>query len=177
MQYILPTRQMIADSIEAMAEAHRLDGLILLGSCDKIIPGMLSHGSYAGKSPHHTGKRRSQSAGAYERGNPYGGEYIDHSIIQESEGALKKGLISEEKFKWIEDHAMPSIGSCAMLGTANTMGCLAEAMGIMLPGTAAIPAVYSERLSVGYKSGKQIVEMVHRDIKIRDMFITKTGSL
>ena len=87
-----------------------------------------------------------------KEGNPYGGEYIDHSIIQESEGALKKGLISEEKFKWIEDHAMPSIGSCAMLGTANTMGCLAEAMGIMLPGTAAIPAVYSERLSVGYKS-------------------------
>ena len=67
---------------------------------------------------------------------------------------------------------MPSIGSCAMLGTANTMGCLAEAMGIMLPGTAAIPAVYSERLSAGYKSGKQIVEMVRRDIKIRDI-ITK----
>lgn len=171
MQYILPTRQMIADSIEAMVEAHRLDGLILLGSCDKIIPGMLM-GAMRVNLPTILVNGGPSLPGRMKEGNPYGGEYIDHSIIQESEGTLKKGLISEEKFKWIEDHAMPSIGSCAMLGTANTMGCLAEAMGIMLPGTAAIPAVYSERLSVGYKSGKQIVEMVRRDIKIRDI-ITK----
>lgn len=171
MRYILPTRQMIADSIEAMAEAHRLDGLILLGSCDKIIPGMLM-GAMRVNLPAILINGGPSLPGRMKEGNPYGGEYIDHSIIQESEGALKKGLISEEGFKWIEEHAMPSIGSCAMLGTANTMGCLAEAMGIMLPGTAAIPAVYSERLSVGYQSGKQIVEMVRRNIKIRDI-ITK----
>lgn len=171
MQYILPTRQMIADSIEAMAEAHRLDGLILLGSCDKIIPGMLM-GAMRVNLPTILVNGGPSLPGRMKEGNPYGGEYIDHSIIQESEGALKKGLISEEEFQWIEDHAMPSIGSCAMLGTANTMGCLAEAMGIMLPGSAAIPAVYSERLAVGYQSGKQIVEMVRRDLRIRDI-ITK----
>ena len=171
MQYILPTRQMIADSIEAMAEAHRLDGLILLGSCDKIIPGMLM-GAMRVNLPTILVNGGPSLPGRMKEGNPYGGEYIDHSIIQESEGALKKGLISEEEFQWIEDHAMPSIGSCAMLGTANTMGCLAEAMGIMLPGSAAIPAVYSKRLAVGYQSGKQIVEMVRRDLRIRDI-ITK----
>ena len=157
MRYILPSRQTIADSIEEMAEAHRLDGLILLGSCDKIIPGMLM-GAMRVNLPTILVNGGPSLPGRMKEDNPYGGEFIDHSIIQESEGALRKGLIREEQFKWIENHAMPSIGSCAMLGTANTMGCLAEAMGIMLPGTAAIPAVYSERLSAGYESGRQIVE-------------------
>ena len=112
--------------------------------------------------------------GRMKEDNPYGGEFIDHSIIQESEGALRKGLIREEQFKWIENHAMPSIGSCAMLGTANTMGCLAEAMGIMLPGTAAIPAVYSERLSAGYESGRQIVELIRQNLKIRDIITRRS---
>lgn len=168
MQYILPTRQMIADSIEAMAEAHRLDGLILLGSCDKIIPGMIM-GAMRINLPAILVNGGPSLPGHMREGNPYGGEFIDHSIIQESEGAWKKGLISAETFTWIENHAMPTIGSCAMLGTANTMGCLAEAMGIMLPGTAAIPAVYSERLGAAYQSGKQIVEIVRQNIKIRDI--------
>ncbi len=171
MRYILPSRQTIADSIEEMAEAHRLDGLVLLGSCDKIIPGMLM-GAMRVNLPAILVNGGPSLPGRMKEGNPYGGEFIDHSIIQESEGALRSGIISEEKFKWMENHAMPTIGSCAMLGTANTMGCLAEAMGIMLPGTAAIPAVYSERLSAGYKSGRQIMELVRRGIKIRDI-ITK----
>ena len=173
MKYILPTRQMIADSIEAMAEAHRLDGLVLLGSCDKIIPGMLM-GAMRVNLPTILVNGGPSLPGRMKKDNPYGGEFIDHSIIQESEGALQKGMISKEKFQWIEDHAMPTMGSCAMLGTANTMGCLAEAMGIMLPGTAVIPAVYSERLAAGYRSGKQIVELVRRNIKIRDI-ITKNA--
>lgn len=171
MRYILPSRQTIADSIEEMAEAHRLDGLVLLGSCDKIIPGMLM-GAMRVNLPAILVNGGPSLPGRMKKGNPYGGEFIDHSIIQESEGALRRGIISERKFKWMENHAMPTIGSCAMLGTANTMGCLAEAMGIMVPGTAAIPAVYSERLSAGYKSGRQIMELVRRGIKIRDI-ITK----
>lgn len=171
MKYILPTRQMIADSIEAMVEAHRLDGLVLLGSCDKIIPGMLM-GAMRVNLPAILVNGGPSLPGRMKKDNPYGGEFIDHSIIQESEGALRKGIISQQQFRWIEDHAMPTIGACAMLGTANTMGCLAEAMGIMLPGTAAIPAVYSERLAAGYQSGKQIVELVRRNIRIRDI-VTK----
>lgn len=173
MKYILPTRQMIADSIEAMTEAHRLDGLVLLGSCDKIIPGMLM-GAMRVNLPTILVNGGASLPGRMKKDNPYGGEFIDHSIIQESEGALQKGRISEKQFQWIEDHAMPTMGSCAMLGTANTMGCLAEAMGIMLPGTATIPAVYSERLAAGYRSGKQIVELVRSNLKIRDI-ITKNA--
>lgn len=173
MRYILPSRQTIADSIEEMAEAHRLDGLILLGSCDKIIPGMLM-GAMRVNLPTILVNGGPSLPGRMKEDNPYGGEFIDHSIIQESEGALRKGLIREEQFKWIENHAMPSIGSCAMLGTANTMGCLAEAMGIMLPGTAAIPAVYSERLSAGYESGRQIVELIRQNLKIRDIITRRS---
>lgn len=173
MKYILPTRQMIADSIEAMTEAHRLDGLVLLGSCDKIIPGMLM-GAMRVNLPTILVNGGASLPGHMKKDNPYGGEFIDHSIIQESEGSLQKGRISEKQFQWIEDHAMPTMGSCAMLGTANTMGCLAEAMGIMLPGTATIPAVYSERLAAGYRSGKQIVELVRSNLKIRDI-ITKNA--
>lgn len=173
MKYILPTRQMIADSIEAMTEAHRLDGLVLLGSCDKIIPGMLM-GAMRVNLPTILVNGGASLPGRMKKDNPYGGEFIDHSIIQESEGSLQKGRISEKQFQWIEDHAMPTMGSCAMLGTANTMGCLAEAMGIMLPGTATIPAVYSERLAAGYRSGKQIVELVRSNLKIRDI-ITKNA--
>ena len=173
MRYILPSRQTIADSIEEMAEAHRLDGLILLGSCDKIIPGMLM-GAMRVNLPTILVNGGPSLPGRMKEDNPYGGEFIDHSIIQESEGALRKGLIREEQFKWIENHAMPSIGSCAMLGTANTMGCLAEAMGIMLPGTAAIPAVYSERLSAGYESGRQIVELIRQNLKIRNIITRRS---
>lgn len=79
--------------------------------------------------------------------NPYGGEYIDHSAIQQSE-ALKAGLINQDTFDWMENNAVPTAGSCAMLGTANTMCCLAEAMGMALPGCATIPASYARRQSI-----------------------------
>lgn len=171
MQYILPTRQTIADSVEFMAEAHCLDGLVLLGSCDKIIPGMLM-GAMRVNLPAILVNGGPSLPGRMKKGNPYGGEFIDHSIIQESEGALQKGLISKEEFVELENQAMPTIGSCAMLGTANTMACLAEAMGVMLPGAAAIPAVYSERLAAGYESGRQIMKMIAQNLRIRDI-ITK----
>lgn len=168
MRYILPAREMIANDIEAMMEAHRLDGMVLLGSCDKIIPGMLMAAMRV-NVPAIVVNGGPCLPGHMTKNNPYGGEYIDHSIIQQSEGALKAGRISEEEFIWLENNAVPAIGSCAMLGTANTMGCLAEAMGMMLPGTSAIPAVYSKRLSAGYESGKAIMELVRNNICPRDI--------
>lgn len=171
MKYILPGREHVADDIETMMEAHRLDGMVLMGSCDKIVPGMLM-GAARVNLPAVFVNGGPTLPGRMKEGNPYGGEYIDHSIIQQSEGALKAGLITEEQFKWIENNAVPTIGSCAMLGTANTMCCLAEAMGMALPGCAAIPAVYSRRLSMAYESGKAVVELAKKEIRPRDI-ITK----
>ncbi|KXG44361.1 dihydroxy-acid dehydratase [Tepidibacillus decaturensis] len=172
MKYVLPTREMIANDIEAMVEAHRLDGLVLLGSCDKIIPGMLI-GAMRVNLPTVFVNGGPALPGHMVEGNPYGGEYIDHSFIQQSEGALKAGIINQEQFEWIENHAVPTIGSCAMLGTANTMSCLAEAMGIALPDSAAIPAVYSRRLSIAYESGKAVMELLKKGFHIKDIVTKK----
>ena len=171
MRYILPAREMIANDVEAMVQAHRLDGIVLLGSCDKIIPGMLI-GAMRLNIPTVLINGGPTLPGHMAQGNPYGGEYIDHSFIQQSEGALQAGKITQEEFDWIENNAVPTEGSCAMLGTANTMSCLAEAMGIMLPGVSCIPAVYSMRLSAAYRTGKTIVELTKQQICIRDI-VTK----
>ncbi|MCU6726019.1 Dihydroxy-acid dehydratase [uncultured Clostridium sp.] len=168
MRYILPAREMIANDVEAMVQAHRLDGIVLLGSCDKIIPGMLI-GAMRVNLPTILVNGGPALPGHMGQGNPYGGEYIDHSFIQQSEGALRSGDITQEEFDWIENNAVPTVGSCAMLGTANTMGCLAEAMGIMLPGVSSIPAVYSKRMAAAYDTGKAIVELVMKNIRVRDI--------
>ncbi len=132
MRYVLPTREMIADDIEAMAQAHQLDGLVLVGSCDKILPGMLL-GALRVNIPAIFINGGPALPGHMNHGKGYGREFIDHSIIQQSEGALASNLITEQEFTWIEEHAVPTVGSCAMLGTANTMACLTEAMGMALP--------------------------------------------
>ncbi len=168
MKYILPGRECIADDIEVMIEAHRLDGLVLVGSCDKIVPGMIL-GALRVNLPAVFINGGPALPGHMKEGNPYGGELIDHSIIQQSEGALKSGKITLEQFTWIENNAVPTIGSCAMLGTANTMCALAEAMGLALPGSAAIPAVYSHRLQMAYRTGEAVVNLVNKDIKARDI--------
>lgn len=168
MKYVLPTREMIADDIEAMTEAHRLDGLVLIGSCDKIVPGMLI-GALRVNVPAIFLNGGPSLPGRMTENNPYGGIYIDHSAIQQSEGALKSGKITEAEFTWIENNAVPTIGSCAMLGTANSMCCLAEAMGMSLPGCAAIPAVYSRRHSIAFETGMAVMELVRQNIRPRDI--------
>ena len=168
MKYVLPTREMIANDIEAMAQGHRLDGLVLLGSCDKIVPGMLI-GALRVNVPAILLCGGPSLPGRMTKDNPYGGVYIDHSVIQQSEGALKAGKITPEQFEWIENNAVPTIGSCAMLGTANSMCALAEAMGMSLPGSAAVPAVYSRRFSLAYETGLAVMNLVRRDIRPRDI--------
>ncbi|MBR5474653.1 MAG: dihydroxy-acid dehydratase [Lachnospiraceae bacterium] len=175
MKYVLPIRDMIANDVEAMVQAHQLDGIVLIGSCDKIVPGMLL-ASLRINVPAIFINGGPTLPGRMKEGNPYGGEYLDHSVIQQSEGALKAGKISEEEFTWIENNAVPTIGSCAMLGTANTMCCLAEAMGMALPGCAAIPAVYSRRQSIAFETGLAIMDLVRNDIRPRDV-ITKESLL
>lgn len=171
MRHILPGREVLASEIETMIESHRIDGMVLVGSCDKIVPGMVM-GAVRVNIPTIFINEGPTLPGRMKENNPYGGEYIDHSIIQQSEGALKAGLISQEEFDWLENNAVPTPGSCAMLGTANTMCCLTEAMGLALPNCAAIPAVYSRRLAMAYESGYRVMDLIQKEIKPRDI-ITK----
>lgn len=173
MKYILPSREVIANDVEIMVQAHQLDGIVLLGSCDKIVPGMIM-AALRLNLPAVFINGGPALAGHMKEDNPYGGEFLDHSAIGESVGALKAGKISPEKFAWIENNAIPTIGSCAMLGTANTMCCLAEAMGMSLPECAAIPAVYSRRQIIAFETGQAIMNLIRRDIRPRDIITKKS---
>ena len=160
MRYILPARDLIASSIECMMRAHRFDGMVMLGSCDKIVPGMLMAAA------------RLDIPALLVNGGPmlpasYRGKHYDGNIVTESIGWKQRGEIDEAQFAAIENLAEPCVGSCAMLGTANTMGCMAEALGLMLPGTATIPAVMARRLRAARQSGRRVVEMVKAGLTAR----------
>lgn len=153
MRYILPTRDLVASSIECMVRAHRFDGLVLLGSCDKIVPGMLMAAA------------RLEMPAIFLNGGPmypasYCGKHYDGNIITEAIGWKRQGKIDEAEFERIENLAEPCPGSCAMLGTANTMGALSESLGLSLMGSSTIPAVLAARLAKGVETGEKIVEMV-----------------
>jgi dihydroxy-acid dehydratase len=163
MHYILPTRDAIANDVELMVQAHRLDGVVLLGSCDKIVPGMLMAAA-----------RLDLPAivvvgGPMEGGCEFDGRAADGTSLTEALGMLQAGEIDEETFRRLEDCATPTCGSCAFLGTANSMCCAAEAMGMSLPGSATIPATYATRLRAAQASGRQIVELVNKGITARQI--------
>ncbi|MBK5252390.1 MAG: dihydroxy-acid dehydratase [Peptostreptococcaceae bacterium] len=163
MRYILPTRDIIASSIELMVQAQRYDGLVLLGSCDKIVPGMLMAAA-----------RLDLPAILVNGGPMMGGPVIkgrksDTTSIIEGVGQLKIGGISEEELIEMENQCAPTCGSCSFLGTANTMCCIAEALGMSLTGSAMIPAVYKERMRVAQKSGEAIVNLVNKNICAREI--------
>jgi dihydroxy-acid dehydratase len=168
MHYILPTRDLIANDIEMMIEAHRLDAVLLLGSCDKIVPGMLMAAA-----------RLDIPAilvvgGPMEGGCEFDNRAADATSLAEALGMLKAGKIDEEALHKLENCAAPTCGSCSFLGTANTMCCVAEAMGMCLPGSATIPATHADRLRAAQESGRQIVELVKKGVTAR-RFITNKG--
>lgn len=165
MRYILPSRDLIASSVECMTRAHRFDGLVLLGSCDKIVPGLLMAAA------------RLDIPAVFCNSGPmmpacYKGKHYDGNIVTEAVGWKQRGEITQEEFREIENLAEPCAGSCAMLGTANTMGCMAEAMGMSLPGSAVIPAVYAKRMQAAYETGRAVMNLVEKKITARDI-ITK----
>lgn len=167
MRYILPARDLIASSVECMVRAHRFDGMVLLGSCDKIVPGMLMAAA------------RLDIPAVFVNGGPmlpacYRGKHYDGNIVTEARGWKQRGAIGAEEFRAIEELAEPCPGSCAMLGTANTMACLAEAMGLALPGTAVIPAVYAERLRAARRAGEAAVRLAYRGLTARRI-LTREG--
>lgn len=162
MRYILPSRDLITSSVECMVRAHRFDGLVLLGSCDKIVPGLLMAAA------------RLDLPAIFCNSGPmmpacYKGKHYDGNIVTEAVGWKQRGEITEEEFREIEDLAEPCAGSCAMLGTANTMGCMAEALGMSLPGSAVIPAVYAKRMQVAYETGRAVMNLVKKGITARQI--------
>ena len=163
MKYILPTRDLIACDIEAMAEAHRLDGIVMLGSCDKIVPGMLMAAARLGIPAILL------VGGPMAGGVSFDGRKSDSTSVSEAVGMLSAGRITKETLSMLEDNAAPSCGSCSYYGTANSMGCAAEAMGMSLTGSSLIPATASERFRAGEMTGIKIVELVKRGVTARDI--------
>ena len=162
MRYILPSRDLITASVECMVRAHRFDGLVLLGSCDKIVPGLLMAAA------------RLDLPAVFCNSGPmmpacYKGKHYDGNIVTEAVGWKQRGEITKEEFSDIENLAEPCVGSCAMLGTANTMGCMAEAMGMSLPGSAVVPAVYAKRMQIAYETGTAVMGLVKRGITSRSI--------
>ena len=166
MHYILPSRDLIANDIEVMVQAHRLDAIVLLGSCDKIVPGMLIAAARL-KIPAIV-----LVGGPMLGGKVFDGRKSDLTSISEGLGMLKSGKINAAEYETLEDCSVPTCGSCAFYGTANTMCCLAEALGMSLPGSALVPAVYAERTRFAEETGIAIVSMVQHNITADDI-ITK----
>ena len=167
MRYILPARDVITASVECMVRAHRFDGIVLLGSCDKIVPGMLMAAA------------RLNLPAIFLNGGPmyparYHGKDYDGNIVTEAIGWKQRGEIDAKEFLKIENLAEPCVGSCAMLGTANTMGMVAEALGMSLPGCAAIPAVDARRMQASYETGRAIMKLVERKITARQIITEKS---
>ncbi|MFP4641822.1 MAG: dihydroxy-acid dehydratase [Chloroflexota bacterium] len=161
--YVLPSREIICNSVEAMAGANPLDGIVLMASCDKIVPGMLMAAA------------RLDIPAILVNGGPmlggveFGGRKSDSTSVSEAYGMYTTGKISLEEYKAVEDLSCPTCGSCSFMGTANTMCCLAEAMGMTLTDGATIPAVYAERLRIAEQSGEEICNLVRQGITARDI--------
>ncbi|MDR3561216.1 MAG: dihydroxy-acid dehydratase [Negativicutes bacterium] len=168
MKYPLPSRELIADSIEAMARGHAFDGLVLIPNCDKIVPGMLMAAARL-NIPAVVVSGGPMLAGRYQ------GRDISVSTMFEAAGLFEAGKISAEELDAMEQSACPGCGSCAGLFTANTMNCLTEALGMGLPGNGTIPAAYSgARRALAKKAGATAVDLVKRNIRPRDIMTRET---
>ncbi|WP_353686947.1 dihydroxy-acid dehydratase [Thermodesulfovibrio sp. 3462-1] len=161
MKYSLPSRELIADMIECIVEAHQFDGIVLLTNCDKITPGMLMAAARldipaivltAGPmlAGYYKGQRRNLTSDTFE-----------------AVGKFKKGVLTEQDLQALELCACPTAGSCQGMYTANTMACVTEAMGMSLPGVAATPAVMSEKRRLAFETGVKIVELVKKKLTAR----------
>ncbi|HOT90460.1 MAG TPA: dihydroxy-acid dehydratase [Anaerolineae bacterium] len=162
MNYSLPTRELIADSVESMVEGHAFDGLVFIPNCDKIIPGMLMA---AGRLniPSIFVSGGPMLAGRYE------GEDIDLKTLFEAVGKYKAGKLTDAELCDLEMAACPGCGSCAGMFTANTMNCLTEALGMGLPGNGTIPAVSAARLRLAKRAGMQIMALLKANLRPRDI--------
>ena len=164
MHYSLASRELIADSVEVMVQAHSFDALVLMPNCDKIVPGMLMAAA------------RCNLPTVVVSGGPmlpgeFRGEKVDLSTIFEAVGAVSAGRMTMEELAKLEDEACPGCGSCAGMFTANSMNCMTEALGLGLPGNGTIPAVYGARRRLAKEAGMQVMELLRRGITVRDILV------
>ena len=164
MRYSLPSRDLIADSIEIMAMAHPFDGLVLIPNCDKVVPGMLM------------AALRLNIPAIVVSGGPMqaGPNATDLNSVFEAIGKYNSGKIAEEELARIEESSCPGCGSCSGMFTANTMNCLSEAIGLALPGNGTIPATSAARIRLAKEAGEQIMVLVEKNICPRDIVTEKS---
>lgn len=167
MHYSLPSRELIADMVETIAEAHQLDGLVLLTNCDKITPGMLM------ASARINIPSIVVTAGPMLSGRLNGRRLSLVNDTFEAVGKYKKGLIKDEELEALELCACPGVGSCQGMYTANTMACVTEALGMSLPRCATALAVSAEKRRIAFESGRKIVELVRKNITPRKIMNRK----
>lgn len=164
MRYSLPSRDVIAASVEVMIQAHRLDGMVLVGSCDKIVPGMLMASAHV------------DIPAIFVNGGPMLPGFFKGEKLTGSK-ALEMMFLAEwtqsdelkEEMEELSEHVCPGAGSCQGMYTANTMGCISEALGMSLPGSATVPAVDARRLSIAKRSGMQIMRLIEEDVRPHDI--------
>ncbi len=162
MRYSLASRELIADSVEVMAQGHPFDGLVVIPSCDKITPGMLM------------AILRLNIPSIVVTGGPmltgnWNGKKVNLISVFEGIGKVKRGDMTEDELNELESCACPTCGSCAGMFTANSMNCLSEALGLALPGNGTIPAVDAARIRLAKHSGMQVMHLIEKDIKPRDI--------
>ncbi len=167
MKYSLVTRELIADSTEAVTQAHQFDGLVMVPNCDKNVPGLLMAAARVNIPTIFV------SGGPMLAGRKVDGKDTCLSSLFEAVGQFNAGKITEEKLREMEQKACPTCGSCSGMYTANSMNCLTEVLGMGLRGNGTVPAVYSERIRLAKKAGMQIMELVKKDIKPRDIMNEK----
>lgn len=168
MKYSLVTRDLIADSTEAMALAHQFDGLVMVPNCDKNVPGLLMAAARINIPTIFC------SGGPMLAGHLQDGRRTCLSHMFEAVGAYKAGKLDEEGVEEYELNACPSCGSCSGMYTANSMNCLSEGLGMALRGNGTIPGAFSARLRLAKHTGMQIMELIRRDLKPRDI-MTETA--
>ena len=162
MKYSLVTRNIIADSIEATAMATPFDAIVFIPNCDKVVPGMLIAAARL-NIPSLFISGGAMLAGVYK------GKKVGLSNVFEAVGQYEAGLMTKKELNMVEDMACPTCGSCSGMYTANTMNCLTEALGMGLPGNGTVPAVFSERLRLAKKAGRQIMEVLKQDLRPKDI--------
>jgi len=165
MRYVLPTREVIADSVELMVEAHQFDALVFIPNCDKIVPGMLMAAArlnipsiFVSGGPMLAGRMPDQME-----------TELDSGMLFASVGEVARGKLTVERMRAMEHCVSPGCGSCSGMWTANTMNCLTEAMGLGLPGNGTIPAVFAQRIWLAKQAGRQVLELLNRGIRVRDI--------
>ena len=163
MKYSLVTRDLIADSTEAMVTAHQFDGLVMVPNCDKNVPGLLMAAARLNIPTIFC------SGGPMLAGRLGDGRRTCLSHMFEAVGAYHAGTLDEAGVREYEENACPSCGSCSGMYTANCMNCLTEAIGMALPGNGTIPAPLSARRRLAKQAGMQIMELIRRDIRPRDI--------